>query len=171
MDEVSVCTIEAGDILWPSLLSHLERVEMKKWIIEEGKIRPKHHVLAAIGDDRVVGHISVRLQPLETKTVEGDAAFPIALDGVSLTETFVQTFAVDENHRRRGIGIALQKDALELSHRLGAYQMRSWCSSDKSANYRLKLSMGFCAHPEKQHIERLKCDVWGVYFVKRTGVS
>lgn len=40
--------------------------------------------------------------------------------------------------------------ALELTCALGACQMRSWSSLDKTANYALKLSLGFAAHPAVQ---------------------
>jgi len=86
--------------------------------------------------------------------------------GQPLYETFVQTFRVNEEHRRKGYGRALQLEALRLTKELGCIQMRSWSSLDKPANYALKLSLGFGFHPEIQETSSgLK--VSGGYYVKR----
>ena len=47
----------------------------------------------------------------------------------------MQTFAVEPDFRRQGHGRALQLAALDMSARLGCYQMRSWSTVDKQANY------------------------------------
>jgi hypothetical protein len=59
----------------------------------------------------------------------------------------------------------LQLAALEKTRELGCFQMRSWSSLDKPANYQLKLSLGFGFHPEVQDTASgLK--VSGGYFVR-----
>ncbi|MEJ2758757.1 MAG: GNAT family N-acetyltransferase [Anaerolineales bacterium] len=86
-------------------------------------------------------------------------------DGKPLYETLVETFFVDSPHRRRGHGRDLQLAALEKTRELGCFQMRSWSSLDKPANYQLKLSLGFGFHPEVQDTASgLK--VSGGYFVR-----
>ena len=86
-------------------------------------------------------------------------------DGEPLTETFVQTFFVNEGFRRRGLGELLQLEGLSVTDQLGAYQMRSWSSLDKPVNYQLKLKLGFAAHPAIYETDSgLK--VSGIYFVK-----
>jgi GNAT superfamily N-acetyltransferase len=91
-----------------------------------------------------------------------------ALDGRPLRELFVQTFAVDDAFRRQGCGRALQVAALELARTLGCYQMRSWSSLDKTANYALKLSLGFTAHPAIYEATGGQ-KISGVYFMKTVG--
>ena len=63
----------------------------------------------------------------------------LSAEGKTLTETFVQTFFVDEGFRRHGLGERLQLEGLAVTRALGAYQMRSWSSLDKPVNYQLKI--------------------------------
>ena len=53
------------------------------------------------------------------------------LDGEPLIETFLQTFHLDEDFRRQGLGGSLQRDALIRAQLLGAYLIRSWSSLDR----------------------------------------
>jgi GNAT superfamily N-acetyltransferase len=69
-------------------------------------------------------------------------------------------------HRRKGIGRALQEEALVITKELGCIQMRSWSSLDAMANYQLKLNLGFGFHPEIQETPS-GLRVSGGYFVKR----
>lgn len=123
------------------------------------------------GAPRVVGHIAVQVQQVIIPPSELSRGQPVPLANPfdegkrPLLETYVMTFAVDDDYRRQGIGSALQCAALELTRELGGYQMRSWSSVDKTANYALKLRLGFAAHPAIQTAYNGNA-VSGVYFVK-----
>ena len=164
---IEIHQITAEDALWPALTDHLQRVMMARHALTDGAARPDTYYLAACTDDTIVGHISIHQQPLiapasyltqnEEKTLKRHSQ--------PLSETFVQTFAVEEDHRRRGYGRILQQAALDLTVQLGAYQMRSWSSADKQANYALKLSMGFAALPALYPMPGGQ-PISGVYFAK-----
>ncbi len=119
----------------------------------------------------MVGNLSLVLQDITSPPTEwshdrGYERTLRAADGTPYRETFVETFMVEEAYRRRGYGRALQRAALGLSRELGAYQMRSWSSLDRAANYALKVSLGFAVHPAVQHAARTGEPISGVYFVK-----
>ena len=172
----------SGHTHWSALADHLDRCGMHRWIIDNrGLPLPDVWMLGALTTDpvpgdptaghRVVGHISLQRQPVIIPPSELSGGQPVPLAGPSdsdapeLLETYVMTFAVDKAYRRQGIGTALQCAALDLTRELGGYQMRSWSSVDKVANYALKLRLGFAAHPATQ----IACKgnvVSGVYFVK-----
>lgn len=158
------------DALWPAYVAHLQRIGQARWVVDaDGQpLAADAHFLGVIIGENVVGHISLKVQPILIPATEwaGGQATPLAgPDGDPLRETFVQTFAVEEVHRRQGYGRALQLAALDLTRDLGCYQMRSWSSLDKPANYALKLSLGFAAHPAKSDTPAGYA-VSGVYFVK-----
>jgi GNAT superfamily N-acetyltransferase len=155
--------------LWPAYRAHLARHGMERWVIGKDD-RPLADLfflgVAAMG--QVIGHITLKVQPITLPATEWSDNQPVYLadtDGDRLHETFVQTFAVDEAHRRQGHGRALQLAALALTRNLGCYQMRSWSSADKTANYALKLSLGFAVHPSVM-VARPRQRISGVYFVK-----
>ena len=154
--------------LWPRCLDHLARLEMARWILDDGAmLKPALYMLCAVTENRVAGHISLKMQvitiPMESE--HPDAVPLTAPDGRLLRELFVQTFGMDSDYRRQGYGRALQLAALDLGKTFGCYQMRSWSSLDKTANFALKTSLGFAAHPATQRTPGGDT-VAGVYFVK-----
>ncbi len=156
--------------LWAEYVAHLERVNMAQWIMDEnGQPLPNVYFSGIRDGDNVVGHISVRVQDIVSPATEwsnGKEVPILGADGKNLRETFVQTFGVEETHRRRGYGRALQLAALKLTKELGCCQIRSWSSADKKANYSLKLNLGFAVHPATS-ISGLTGElISGVYFVK-----
>ncbi len=155
-----------GDKCWAAAWSHLQRTHDLKWVTESGegeKIRPGINMLVAITEaGRVVGHISFKRRPL---ALTDERKTPLRLDGEQLWETYVQTFSVEEDFRRRGLGSALQRAALKKSAELGCHQMRSWSSRDKGGNYQLKLKLGFSLVPAVIKPDS-KETVYGGYFVK-----
>lgn len=155
--------------LWPACVAHLERLDMARWVIsEDGQPVEGVYFLGAIEGDEVIGHLSIKVQQVVVPATawSGGAETPLSgPDGAALCETFVQTFGVDESHRRQGYGRALQQAALALTRDLGAYQMRSWSSLDKPANYALKLNLGFAVHPAVYETAS-GLQISGVYFVK-----
>ena len=130
---------------------------MARWALRNGAHDPECHYLgvAVEGGNDVIGHLSLRVQSLELP------------GSLALMETFVNTFAVEPEYRRRGYGRALQQASVRLSGDLNCYQMRSWSSLDHPENYTLKIALGFGVHPaviETATGETVK----GVYFVKTT---
>ena len=156
---------------WDRYLAHLERVEMTTHAVDEdGEPIEGNYYLSITDDDAVIGHISIKVQKLIVPETEWSSVFDHHVrdtDGAPLRETFVQTFAVESNHRRKGHGRALQLAALDLTCDLGCYQMRSWSSLDARANYRLKLSLGFAIHPATYTTDT-GLQVSGAYFVRTT---
>lgn len=152
---------------WSSLVAHLEAQNMKRWVLDDsGHPLRDVYFIVAIDEDAVVGHIAVKSQPIIIPATDGGQDTAVTdSTGAPLHETFVQTFAVEPRYRRQGCGRALQVAALDLTAQLNCYQMRSWSSVDKDANYTLKLSLGFAFHPAIDETPTgLK--VRGGYFVK-----
>jgi GNAT superfamily N-acetyltransferase len=141
---------------------------MVRWALGDGQPAPDVHFLGVIEADQVIGHISVRVQDLVTPLTEWSVGQDHGLRGSAgepLRETFVNTFAVDETHRRQGFGRALQIAALDLTRELGCYQMRSWSSLDRTANFALKISLGFAVFPAV-YTTGSGQPISGAYFVK-----
>ncbi len=154
------------DHRWAAYRAHLDRARMARWAVtSDGQPLAQTYYLGVMVEQAVVGHLSLLRQPLCLPAAGDQPGAPLRLDGTPLDELFVQTFAVDTEHRRRGYGRALQQAALRLAHDLGVYQLRSWSSDDHPENYALKLRLGFAACPALYETDNgLK--VSGIYFVK-----
>ncbi len=164
-----IITLTPQHRLWNALLAHLAAVGMARSALEGDQPKPDTHYLAACLGEQITGHLSFRVQPLMVEPSALNQYQPQLLtdvNGATLKETFVQTFAVLEVYRRRGYGRALQTAALEATRALNCFQMRSWSSIDKHANYALKLSMGFAACPVLYPTPG-GSSIAGVYFVQR----
>lgn len=74
----------------------------------------------------------------------------IRLHESSLTEAKINVFVVHRDFRGNGFGSLLQKHVIEHAKKRGCYQVSSYSTYDKVANYHIKLKLGFCAQPEKQ---------------------
>jgi GNAT superfamily N-acetyltransferase len=166
---VSIERITPEDDLWPDCANHLKRVNMARWVIaRDGGLDEGLVCLGYVREDKVIGHVSFKVQPIVCPATEwsGGEEMPVLnVDGHPLSESYVYTFAVEEKYRRQGIGRDLQLAALDWTRRLGCYQMRSWSSTDKPANYALKISLGFAIYPDTYETAR-GYPVSGVYFVK-----
>ena len=133
--------------------------------------QPKEDIifLGLVEDNDLIGNITIKVQDIIIPATEWGGGVETSLtepDGDTLQETYVQTFSIEAAHRRKGHGRTLQEAALALTRALGCYQMRSWSSLDKTANYALKLSLGFALHPATYETKD-GLHVSGVYFVKR----
>jgi GNAT superfamily N-acetyltransferase len=166
---MQILQLDPGDQLWQSLTTHLADNGDARWVLDESG-QPKDVsllFLAAVIDGQVVGNLTLMKQGLTVPATEwaGERDRNLyAGDGERLSEMFVQTFSVAEDYRRRGIGRALQEEGLRQTRLMGCYQMRSWSSLDKKANYLLKFGMGFAFQPAIQETAGgLK--VSGGYFV------
>lgn len=135
---------------------------MARWVVDGAAPLPQTFFVGAVEDAAVTGHLSLKVQPITL----GDGRTPVmGADGVALHEGFVQTFAVDEARRRHGLGRALQQAGLALAAELGCYQMRSWSSADRAANYALKIGLHFAIQPGT-HTLPDGTEIYGVFFVQ-----
>lgn len=156
---------------WGVYTAHLRDSSQAQWVLNEDGIPKEDDTVflgVAVGDE-VVASLTLLKQPIAIPATEWAAERDRYMrdeEGGLVYETFVQTFYVNEPHRRKGYGMALQRAALAETARLGCMQMRSWSSLDKAANYQLKLKLGFAFHPEIQQTPG-GLRVSGGYFVKR----
>jgi GNAT superfamily N-acetyltransferase len=162
----NIARIDQGHELWAELEEHLQRSGDWRWVSNEQGILPGVRFIAALCDGRVVGHISLKQQELE---VPSEPPTSLSLSGRNVYENFVQTFHVDEAYRRQGLGSALQLEALEWSRELGCFQLRSWSSLDRQANYALKLKLGFAFCPGTYVVPSIGQQIPGGWFVKQLG--
>lgn len=136
---------------WAQYLEHTDKHDMTRWITDEQRnALPDVHYLGYLLDGSVVGHLALKEQPLivpQTEWSRGLEHTVTSENNETLTELYVLTFAVDEEFRRHGYGSTLQRAGLTLGRERRAYQMRSWSSLDKDANFDLKLKLGFAVHP------------------------
>jgi GNAT superfamily N-acetyltransferase len=103
------------------------------------------YLLVALQQNVVMGFLQFAVMPIGP-----EAHCPtLVLDGQSLTEAKIHGFAVRPAARGRGIGTALQKQAIRQARQLGCYQLASQSSYDREANYHVKLSLGFAVQPER----------------------
>ena len=135
---------------WQDYLTHTKHHNMQRWIVDE-QFQPLEglHYLGYLAEKQVVGHLALKKQPIEVpQTAWSTGRDHIIRDeqGDSIEELFVQTFAVDEQYRRQGIGSQLQTAGLGLGQQLDCYQVRSWSSLDKTPNYQLKI-IRLCGAP------------------------
>lgn len=106
---------------------------------------------AALQENQVVGFLRFGIQPIGPE----DNCPLLALDGIPLTEAKIHAFAVREERRGQGIGTALQSWAIQRAKALGCYQLVSHTNYENAANLRVKLSLGFAAHPENGSVRFL----------------
>lgn len=157
---------------WEAYAIHLAYGNDARWVLDENA-QPKEAGLICLGaflDGDLIGQLTLLPQPITIPETEwaGDRDRTLrSKDGQPHTETLVQTFRVLETHRRKGVGTALQLEALRITKELGCLQMRSWSSLDKhDTNYQLKLNLGFGFHPAVQ-VTPSGQKISGGYFVKR----
>lgn len=156
---------------WPLLVAYLKSGNDARWVLDDEDQPKEDSLIFLVGsaDGEVMASLTLIRQEITIPETEWSTDMDRTLRdqaGQPLYETFVQTFRVDEAHRRKGIGRALQIAALRVTEEAGCIQMRSWSSLNASANYALKLSLGFGFHPEVQQTAS-GLRVSGGYFVKR----
>jgi GNAT superfamily N-acetyltransferase len=131
---------------FPRFLEFLQTVapEQIPFVTGEPYARWTSHLLVALDQGVVAGAIRFAVQPIGP-----EAHCPtLQLDGVPLTEGKIHVFAVRPESRGQGVGTLLQQWAIRRARELGCYQVASYSSYDKEANYHVKLSLGFAAQPE-----------------------
>jgi GNAT superfamily N-acetyltransferase len=102
------------------------------------------HLLIAIKDDQAAGFLQFAVVPIGAEV----NCPTLILDGQTLVEAKIHAFAVHPSFRNQGIGTALQKKTILKAKQLGCYQVASYSSYGRDANYHIKLSLGFAVQPE-----------------------
>ena len=160
--------IDEGHPRWTELTAFIEANELSRnGVYAEKSARC---LLAATLGDKIVGFLMFRVQPIGP-----EAGCPVLRDrnGIALTEAKIRSFLVVEGYRGKGIGTALQREALVRAADMGVYQVRSRSDVSRKANYAIKLKLGYAVSPE---ITDVKDDskqggirrTQGYCFVKRT---
>lgn len=137
---------ESSHPRFPEFLEFVQAVapEQHPFVTGEYYARCTSHLLIALDQDAIAGAIRFAIQ-----SIGPEARCPaLQLDGVPLTEAKIHVFAVRPASRGQGIGTLLQQWAIRRARELGCYQVASYSSYDKKANYHIKLSLGFAAQPE-----------------------
>jgi GNAT superfamily N-acetyltransferase len=150
--------------VWPpehprgaELADFIARQGQTNWVAFHAPWHRSSHLLVALGaGQQITGFLRYVIQ-----AIGADEERPaVELGGEPLLEAKVLAFAVDEAHRRQGIGRALQIALVQQAKAQGLYQVRSHSSGDNRANHQLKLGLGYGVHP----IVRGQ-DERGAYFV------
>jgi ribosomal protein S18 acetylase RimI-like enzyme len=131
---------------WPEFVTCLENTapDQAPFVFQNNSRAHQAVLLVALQLDKVVGFLRFVVQPIGPEV----GCPPLVLDGVQLTEAKIHAFAVREEARDQGIGSELQRQAIQRARALGCYQVASYSSCSRDANFHIKLSLGFAAQPE-----------------------
>ncbi len=146
---------------WRELVDAVAEQGQSDWVNFTAEWHHSSHMLVAQQDGEILGFLRFVVQEIGP---DNDCP-PVQRDGQTLREAKVLAFAVEEAHRRHGVGRALQERLIDEAKALGLFQIRSHSSGDNAANHQLKLAMGYGAHP----IIRGD-DTSGAYFILPLGV-
>lgn len=122
-------------------------LEQDRYLTREYRHAIESYVLGAFHGDAAVGFLRLLIQVIGA--AEGRPA--IHHDGAPLTEAYVEAFGVDPPARRRGVGSALQRRAIEHARLAGCYQIRSRSPVTSVENYALKVAAGYVMSPSEQN--------------------
>lgn len=128
---------------YPKLTALIARLGQEDWVTFKADWHLADHMLVAISAGEVVGFLRYVIQEIG---LEEDQP-PYTLNGETLCEAKVIAFGVASEHRRKGIGRALQERLIEEARSAGLYQICSHSSAKNTENHRLKLSLGYAIHP------------------------
>lgn len=142
-DSFSIEPWSADHPRYPELTALIARLEQEDWVAFKADWHLADHMLVALSSGEVVGFLRYVIQEIG---VEEDQP-PFTLNGETLREAKVIAFGVAPEHRRKGIGRALQERLIEEARSAGLYQIRSHSSAKNTENHRLKLSLGYAIHP------------------------
>jgi len=135
---------------WRSLQCLTARMDQEEWCAFTAEWHLSSHFLVAHRQWVPLGCLRYVIQ-----YIGADADWsPIQLQGESLTEAKIIAFGVDVDHRRQGIGRRLQQTLIAQAKAAGCFQIRSRSDTLNTANYQLKLSLGFAIHPLEKTGER-----------------
>jgi GNAT superfamily N-acetyltransferase len=145
---LEVAEVIQGTELFEAVLLLADRVlEQRRHITSSMQTAREDHVLGVFDGDRCVGFLRFLVQVIGAE----ERRPPVLVDGLPLTEGFVEAFGVSPEIRRRGVGSALQRRAQEMCRAVGCYQMRSRSPVACTANYAMKLAAGYVLQPSDQN--------------------
>lgn len=133
--------------IWEQLWPVVEQLAQRPYIEADAVHFHSSHVLAAILEDRSVGFLRFVVQRLG----EDEGRPPIVFRDRTLYEAKIIAFGVLPEERNRGIGRTLQKEVMRRARALECCQVRSRSDYGNSANYHLKISLGFGIQPSLEN--------------------
>lgn len=146
---------------WQDLFTHVTTRENNIHTMTDDAPVP-FYAAVALDQDQIIGYHVFLIQPIGP---EMDVRI-ITHNGTLLQEAKIRTLRVEDAYQNQGIGTRLQQQTLKMAADLGCWQMRSRSAIDRAHNYRIKIKLGFAAHP---HLRTYKDGTKkeGVYWVKR----
>ena len=145
MADFTIQRCQPGDEHYQAVCDLVEVLDQTEYFTYSADWHLETHILIAIASGRPVGILNFAVQEIGP-----DCNRPgMILQGETLREAYVLAFGVAEEHRRHGVGTALQNELIQLATTLGCYQVRSRSAGNRLANHALKLSLGFGVHPTK----------------------
>ena len=152
--DLSIIEISEESQHWRHLWLVVELLNQQQNVqVQAGHFRSSH-VLAAVVNDRPVGFLRFVVKRIG----EDEGRPPILFQERTLFEAKIIAFGVLPKERNRGIGRALQQEAMRRAHELNCCQVRSRSDYGNDANYHLKISLGFGIQPSLENDS--------VYFIK-----
>lgn len=123
----------------------IDELEQRSWVEMAAEWHLESRVLAAFAEQGpAVGLLRYVIQPIGP-----DQGCQLSIiDGDTLTEAKILAFGTHPDHRRRGIGLALQRRAIAEARAAGCWQVRSHSAGGYRANHRMKFRLGFAFQPE-----------------------
>lgn len=149
--------IDKNNKSWDSFIKMSAAIDVMnpKWLTIQESYFISDCILVVEIQDQIAGFLRLVTQQIGRE----EKKFPVIFGSKEiLTEGKVRAFGVMPEYRNRGIGKALQEEAMKQAKAKGCYQLRSRSEYEAQENYSLKISMGFGVHPS------LTSD--SVYFVK-----
>ncbi len=142
--DIAIEEVDSDHPDWRELVQVIDEENQTHWAFEKHFEPFARHFVAAKLNDRIVGFLMFVVWDIGPHD-RGYAT--LKFGGKTLTEAKIIAFGVRKDHRRRGIGRALQEYVLNRARELGCYQVRSVSGNDHPENRNLKLSMGFAVEP------------------------
>jgi GNAT superfamily N-acetyltransferase len=140
-----ILEIDEQHALWGQLLAMaaaLGEAETTRLTLQ-GEHFKASQVLAAFAGDQPAGYLRFITQRLG----EDENRPLVAFNGQVLVEAKIIGFAVLPEYRNRGLGRALQREAIRRAREAGCYQIRSRSHARHAANHHLKIALGFAIQP------------------------
>ncbi len=144
---IEVVALMSADERFDSVVRLAESVlEQDRYLLQELPGVLESVVVAAFAE-RCIGFLRFVIQEIGHDVGRP----PIVQNGRTLTEGYVEAFGVDPEHRRRGVGTALQAYAFAYCRQAGCHQMRSRSPVSSTENYALKIAAGYVIQPSSEN--------------------
>ncbi len=145
MTDIAIEDCRPGDPYDQAAHDLAEALGQAEYFAYDAEWHLETHTLISVASGCLVGFLRFAVQEIGS-----DCDRPsLTLRGKPMREAYVLAFGVAEDHRRRGVGTALQNELIERATALGCFQVRSRSAGERLANHALKVSLGFGVHPTK----------------------